>query len=143
MLTTQATEASLQLGHALPASQQPYAIPEAVPKGRHGPIGSQRSRSGLDSNSKASASSAGLANGVAGTAPSQEGPQTQAGQGSNFSQSFGGFSQDGYGMPRDYDFKSQDSLQSDSMYLTQQFSAHQTQVRSDVGAACLHSFAAV
>ncbi len=32
-------------GHALPPSQQPYTIPEAVPKGRHGPIGPQRSRS--------------------------------------------------------------------------------------------------
>lgn len=123
--TAQASEAGAQLGHALPASRQPYAIPEAVPKGRHGPIGSQRSKSALD---RAAHSSAGLPNGAAGAGPSQEGPQTQPSPGSNFSQGFGGFSQDGYGMPRDYDFKSQDSLQSDNMYLTQQFPAYQTQV---------------
>lgn len=58
----------------------------------------------------------------------QDGLQTQMGPGSTFTQSFSGFSQDGYGLPRDYDFKSQDSLQSDSLYLTQQFPAYQTQV---------------
>ena len=58
----------------------------------------------------------------------QDGPQTQMGPGSSFTQSFSGFSQDGYGLPRDYDFNSQDSLQSDSLYLTQQFPAYQTQV---------------
>ena len=115
------------MGHALPPLQQPYAIPEAVPKGRHGPIGPQRSRSGADANSRHVSS-----NGPAAARPapaSQEGPQTQMAPESSFTQSFSGFSQDAYSVPRDYDFKSQDSLQSDSLYMTQQFPAYQTQVQ--------------
>ena len=116
------------VGHALPPLQQPYAIPEAVPKGRHGPIGPQRSRTGADANSHRAtqASSNGPA---AARAASQEGPQTQMAPESSFTQSFSGFSQDAYSVPRDYDFKSQDSLQSDSLYMTQQFPAYQTQVQ--------------
>lgn len=72
---------------------------------------------------------------------SQDGPQTQMAPGSTFTQSFSGLSQDGFGVPRDYDFKSQDSLQSDSLYMTQQFPAYQTQVSrkySEDPAACTH-----
>lgn len=114
-------------GHNLPPLQQPYAIPEAVPKGRHGPIGPQRSRTGADGRARHTSANGATA---AGSGPvSQEGPQTQMGPESSFTQSFDGFSQDAYRIPRDYDFKSQDSLQSDSLYMTQQFPAHQTQVK--------------
>ncbi|KAL0019947.1 hypothetical protein WJX79_002722 [Trebouxia sp. C0005] len=117
-------------GHTLPPSQQPYTIPEAVPKGRHGPIGPQRSsRSGAEGSGPRSSQAS--ANGVAAGGPmSQDGPQTQMAPGSTFTQSFSGLSQDGFGAPRDYDFKSQDSLQSDSLYMTQQFPAYQTQAHS-------------
>lgn len=114
------------MGHTLPPSKQPFAIPEAVPKGKHGPIGPQRSR-GEGSGPRAPQPSSNGAT-VSGPPASQDGPQTQMAPGSNFTQSFSGFSQDGYSLPRDYDFKSQDSLQSDSLYMTQQFPAYQTQV---------------
>ena len=118
------------MGHALPPLQQPYAIREAVPKGRHGPIGPQRSRSGVDANGHRANQASANGPTAAGAAPmSQEGPQTQMAPESSFTQSFSGFSQDAYSVPRDYDFKSQDSLQSDSLYLTQQFPAYQTQVQ--------------
>ncbi len=74
---------------------------------------------------------------------SQDGPQTQMAPGSTFTQSFSGLSQDGFGVPRDYDFKSQDSLQSDSLYMTQQFPAYQTQVGGkyfEEPAAWTHAF---
>jgi len=74
---------------------------------------------------------------------SQDGPQTQMAPGSTFTQSFSRLSQDGFGVPRDYDFKSQDSLQSDSLYMTQQFPSYQTQVGGkyfEEQAACTHTF---
>lgn len=121
------------MGHALPPLQQPYAIPEAVPKGRHGPIGPQRSRTGSDANSNRATQASSNGPAAARAAPaSQEGPQTQMAPESSFTQSFSGFSQDAYSVPRDYDFKSQDSLQSDSLYMTQQFPAYQTQVQLSV-----------
>ena len=121
------SEAGAQNGHALPALQQPYAIPEAIPRGKHGPIGPQRSRPAADSSSKSAHSTAGLANGSAGIPATPEGPHSQ-GAASSY-QGYGGFSQDTYGVPRDYDFKSQDALsQSGDMYLTQNFPAFQTQV---------------
>lgn len=121
------SEAGTQNGHALPATQQPYAIPEAIPRGKHGPIGPQRTRSAADSSSKSAHSAAGLANGAPGTPATPEGPHSQ-GAASSY-QGYGGFSQDTYGVPRDYDFKSQDALsQSGDMYLTQNFPAYQTQV---------------
>lgn len=121
-------------GHALPPLQQPYAIPEAVPKGRHGPIGPQRSRTGSDANGHRAnqAPVNGPPTARAAAPASQDGPQTQMGPESSFTQSFSGFSQDAYSVPRDYDFKSQDSLQSDSLYMTQQFPAYQTQVQLPV-----------
>ena len=118
------------MGHALPPLQQPYAIPEAVPKGRHGPIGPQRSRTGAVANGPRASQASANGNVASGAGPvTQEGPQTQMAPESSFTQSFSGLSQDAYSVPRDYDFKSQDSLQSDSLYMTQQFPAYQTQVQ--------------
>ena len=123
------------MGHALPPLQQPYAIPEAVPKGRHGPIGPQRSRAGAAANSLRASHTSSNGSAAAGAGPvTQDGPQTQLGPESSFTQSFSGFSQDAYSVPRDYDFKSQDSLQSDGLYMTQQFPAYQTQVASSLSA---------
>ena len=100
------------------------------------------SRSGAEGSGPRSSQAS--ANGVAAGGPlSQDGPQTQMAPGSTFTQSFSGLSQDGFGVPRDYDFKSQDSIQSDSLYMTQQFPAYQTQVgrkHSEDPAACTHTF---